>query len=147
MLALEKQFIRSNFYLKLDGRLDTNTSSIFDTFIQPFLKSEQFIILDFETCNYLSSTGIRSLLIAEKKLQKIGGHLYLCNLVFEVKQVLEMAGLDRVFQMLDSIDEAIQTVNKITQTNNKNEDLKLDDYVFKLKDNEHKNEDLSIWIN
>jgi len=54
------------------------------------LEKEEYLVIDFTDCNYLSSTGIRSLLAAEKKPDKKGGALVPAGLSAEVFQILEI---------------------------------------------------------
>lgn len=147
MFEIKKISTQLTFYFKLNGRLDTKTSSIFDTYIKPYLKSEKFIILDFTSCNYLSSSGIRSLLIAEKTLQKVKGHVLICNLPFQVFQVLEMSGLNNVFEIFENREAALQTYHTLNQQINNEEIVEIDNYTFKLNTVENKNEPLLIWNN
>ena len=86
-------------YLSPEGRLDTLNSSIFNEKLQSLLSEEKFLIINFANCNYLASTGIRTLIAASKKLSSNGGRLVLSGLSPEVFQVLEMAGLHTLFQI------------------------------------------------
>lgn len=94
------------------GRLDTNTSGDFDLLLQPLLEKEQFVIIDLSQCPYLSSSGIRILVKSTKKLNSKQGALYLTGLVPGVKEVIEMAGLNRVFHIEETIDTAHKAIRK-----------------------------------
>jgi anti-anti-sigma factor len=81
------------------GKLDTLSFPVFDRELQPLLEQEKFLIIDFSQCHYLSSSGIRLLISAAKKLKSKGGDLLLASLPPEVFQVIEMTGLRSVFQL------------------------------------------------
>jgi anti-sigma B factor antagonist len=114
MLTIKK--IDSVACIEIKGRIDTLTSADFDKLISPLIDKEQFMVIDFAKCVYLSSFGIRSLINASKKLHaKDDGRLILCNLSAEVNQVLEMAGLDKIFAITDSVEKAVQTINHLKE--------------------------------
>ncbi|MBN1925437.1 MAG: STAS domain-containing protein, partial [Prolixibacteraceae bacterium] len=98
---------------KVSGRLDTNSSHEFNKVIQPLLEKEKFLIIDMSECSYLSSSGIRQLLSATKKLKSKGGNLYLAGLVPLVCQVIEMTGLHKVFKIVGSVEDAVNTILKL----------------------------------
>ncbi len=96
------------------GKLDTLSFSIFDRELQPLLGSEKYLIIDFSECNYLSSSGIRVLISAAKKLKSKGGDLFLASLPTEVFQVIEMTGLQSVFQLFADKGAAEEEVARAT---------------------------------
>ena len=55
------------------------------------LKKQKNLILDFKKLEYISSAGLRVLLGAQKKMQKIGS-MKLINVCEEVMEVFEMTG-------------------------------------------------------
>jgi anti-anti-sigma factor len=92
--------------ISISGRLDTNSSPLFSKEIEPLLEKEKYLIVDMSRCNYLSSSGIRLLLSATKTLRAKGGRLLLAGLTGEVYQVIEMTGLQKVFDLFDNVRDA-----------------------------------------
>ena len=97
------------------GRIDATTSSEFDQALQLLLENENYLILDLSKCDYLSSAGIRTLLITEKKLKGTGGGLILCGLIPEVFQIIEMAGMLQIFRVMKSVGEARSEITKLRE--------------------------------
>ena len=97
------------------GRIDATTTSEFDKALQPLLENENYLIIDLTKCSYLSSAGIRTLLITEKKLKAAGGGLFLCGLLPEVYQIIEMAGMLRIFRVSTSTAEASSEIARLRQ--------------------------------
>jgi len=97
------------------GRIDTTTTGKFEEALQPFLENENFLIIDLSKCSYLSSAGIRTLLITEKKLKAAGGSLFLCGLLPEVFQIIEMAGMLQIFRVSASVAEARSEILRLRQ--------------------------------
>jgi anti-anti-sigma factor len=89
-----------------NGRLDTLSHPVFEREMKPLLESEAFLIIDFSHCPYLSSSGIRLLISANKQLASRGGTLMLTSLPPEVFQVIEMTGLLSVFKVFRNNEEA-----------------------------------------
>jgi len=77
------------------------------------LEKEKYLIIDLSHCNYLSSAGIRILLVSEKKLLARGGCLFLSGLLPEVFQVIEMAGLHQVFRLFERPEAALREFERI----------------------------------
>ena len=58
--------------IELTGRLDTTTAPTLDKMINEDIEGTKDLILDLKGLEYISSAGLRVLLSAQKKMQKIG---------------------------------------------------------------------------
>ena len=77
--------------IKLVGRLDTTTAPALDKTINEDIADTKNLVLDIKELEYISSAGLRVLLGAQKKMQKIGS-LKVTNVREEVMEVFEMTG-------------------------------------------------------
>jgi anti-sigma B factor antagonist len=77
--------------IELAGRLDTTTAPALDKTIMNDLAGTKNLILDFKRLEYISSAGLRVLLGAQKKMQKIGS-MKVIKVCEEVMEVFEMTG-------------------------------------------------------
>ena len=77
--------------IKLVGRLDTTTAPALDKTINEDVADAKHLVLDLEKLEYISSAGLRVLLGAQKKMQKIGS-MKVTNVCEEVMEVFEMTG-------------------------------------------------------
>ena len=77
--------------IKLVGRLDTTTAPALDKTINEDIADTKNLILDVKELEYISSAGLRVLLAAQKKMQKIGS-MKVTNVREEVMEVFEMTG-------------------------------------------------------
>ena len=73
------------------GRLDTLTASSLDKAINEDIGEVKHLVLDLKNLEYISSAGLRVLLGAQKKMQKIG-FMKVTNVCEEVMEVFEMTG-------------------------------------------------------
>ncbi len=95
------------------GRIDSISSSEFGQALQSVIEQGNFLIIDMSQCEYLSSAGIRIILLYEKKLLARGGGLFLSGLLPEVFQVLEMSGLNKVFHLFQNIEAARSEIERL----------------------------------
>ncbi len=77
--------------IEVVGRLDTITAPALDKTIQEDLGDTKKLVLNLKGVEYISSAGLRVLLGAQKKMQKIGS-MKLTNVRQEVMEVFEMTG-------------------------------------------------------
>ena len=77
--------------IELSGRLDTTTAPALDKTINNDLEGTKNLVLNFSNLEYISSAGLRVILGAQKKMQKIGS-MKLINVCAEVMEVFEMTG-------------------------------------------------------
>ena len=77
--------------IKLVGRLDTTTAPALDKTINEDIEGTKNLVLDVKELEYISSAGLRVLLGAQKKMQKIGS-MKVTNVREEVMEVFEMTG-------------------------------------------------------
>ena len=77
--------------IRIVGRLDTITAPALDKAINEDIGDTRNLILDMKSLEYISSAGLRVLLGAQKKMQKIGS-MKVVNVCAEVMEVFEMTG-------------------------------------------------------
>lgn len=95
--------------LTIEGRLDSITSGTLEKkFLTVIGDGEKNIVVDFTGMDYISSAGLRVLLMAAKKTGKLGGKVVLAALCANVKEVFDIAGFTSIFTITDSQEEAVQ---------------------------------------
>ena len=77
--------------IEVAGRLDTTTAPSLDKTINEDIKDVKELILDLKGLEYISSAGLRVLLSAQKKMQKIGS-MKVKNVCEEIMEIFEMTG-------------------------------------------------------
>ena len=77
--------------IEIAGRLDTITAPTLDKTINEDIGDTKNLVLDVKGMEYISSAGLRVLLSAQKKMQKIGS-MKVKNVCHEVMEVFEMTG-------------------------------------------------------
>ena len=77
--------------IEIVGRLDTITAPALDKTINEDIGDTKNLVLDVKGMEYISSAGLRVLLAAQKKMQKIGARK-VTGVCAEVMEVFEMTG-------------------------------------------------------
>ena len=82
--------------LALSGRLDTLTAPQLEAVIKNELEGAKELVLDLKDLIYVSSAGLRVLLMGHKTMSKIGS-MSLCNVCDDIKEVLTITGFADIF--------------------------------------------------
>lgn len=92
----------------VNGRIDSmNADELGDTLSDEIERGSRQIVLDLSNVSYMSSAGLRELVAAYRKLQDAMGDLRLAQPSSRVQDVLEMSGLDTIFQIFPSQVDAV----------------------------------------
>lgn len=59
------------------------------------------ILIDFQTVEFISSPGLMTLVVAFKRVREAGKKVLLCSVNEQVKMLLELTGMDQVFELID----------------------------------------------
>ena len=94
------------------GRIDTTTVGAFDARLAALLAAASpRVVVDFSGVDYISSAGLRVLLVAARRVQAAGGgRLALCALGEPVRQVFQLAGFLPLFTIRDSREAAVAQI-------------------------------------
>ncbi len=95
--------------LAFEGRLDTQTSPDAQRQLTRLIEEgETKILVNLEKLDYISSAGLRVLLIVAKQLRTTDGELRICNLNEVVKEVFDISGFDMILPIFASESEALE---------------------------------------
>lgn len=79
--------------VSVDGRIDATNAEEFRDTISADLKRVNILTLDFQNVDYISSVGIRSLLLLFKQLRRQDGRMEIININEQVREILKLIGL------------------------------------------------------
>ena len=86
--------------VELIGRLDTASVADLDEEIAEVIADDNDVVFDCKDLEYISSSGLRSVLNAHKQLKAAGGSLELVNLQPAVKSVFDLTGFSVILKIL-----------------------------------------------
>jgi anti-anti-sigma factor len=94
--------------LCMDGRIDTVTSPAFEAALVSMIqRGDRCIVLDMAGVDYISSAGLRVLLIGARKMKDCHGFICLAALQTAIKDVLAVTGFLNLFRIFRSRENAV----------------------------------------
>ena len=90
------------------GRLDSNNAKEFETALLGLVAAgDGDILLDFSKLTYISSAGLRVVLMAAKRTRIAKRRLALCALNDHIKEVFTVSGFAKILDILPGRDDAL----------------------------------------
>jgi anti-sigma B factor antagonist len=94
----------------MGGRLDAYAAAAAERKLDSHISANQCnLVVDLSKLEYISSSGLRILLAALKKVRKQQGDIRLAALQPYVREVFDVAGFSQLFKMYDKQDEAVSS--------------------------------------
>lgn len=84
--------------ISIEGSIDTLTAPDFEKQVLNALDGVKKLILDFSNVQYVSSAGLRSILLLNEKMEETG-EMTIKNINEEVREVFEMTGFDELINL------------------------------------------------
>jgi anti-sigma B factor antagonist len=90
------------------GRIDQDTSATFQAALSGEISgaAPASVIVDFTAIEYISSVGLRALMIGAKESKASGGKLAVAALCPVVQEVFQISRFDKVIQTFATVDDA-----------------------------------------
>jgi anti-sigma B factor antagonist len=88
--------------------LDAGNTAEFKRDMSPVLEAHTKIVLDLSKLRFLDSSGLGSFLSCLRKLNSKGGDLKLCGMSPQVRMVIELVRMHRVFDIYRTKEEAVR---------------------------------------
>lgn len=89
----------STIEIKVEGRVDTTTSPQLQQSILTAFQKGSRVIVNLEAVDYVSSAGLRALLLGQKTAMSKGGSMILTNVKDSVMGVLQVSGFSKILQI------------------------------------------------
>lgn len=107
-LALSTQVHDAVTVVRVAGRLDSTASPELEQSLGDALdRGARRMVIDFEGTDYISSAGLRVLLVVARRMEQRDGRLVLSALPPPVRQVFDLAGLLPLFSTASTLDDAL----------------------------------------
>lgn len=97
-MTITKNLNGDQLEIVLEGRLDTMTAPDLEQVIRESLDNVKNLTVDMKNLEYVSSAGLRTLLIAKKQLHN-KGTVKIVNANDIVKEVFEVTGFDEILDV------------------------------------------------
>ncbi len=92
--------------ISLAGEIDIATAPLLDTALEEVLSAGRtHLAVDLQPVSFMDSTGLRSLISADRRLQQSGGSLAVIAAAGPARRLLEVAGVIDALHVVDSVDD------------------------------------------
>ena len=110
MVDLYPEYDDSVLVLNPIGRIDgTNAKAFEEALLGRIDAGDANILMNFEGINYISSAGLRVLLMAAKRTSQTQGKLALCAVQDHIQEVFKFSGFSEIIPIHDDRPAAIST--------------------------------------
>ena len=92
------------------GRIDLQTSDEFRSYLLPRVEARDPVVLDFGGVEYISSAGLRVLMLAARSARAGGGSVAVAALQPVVLEIFQISCFDQVLPCHAGVDEALAAV-------------------------------------
>jgi anti-anti-sigma factor len=94
--------------VRLAGRLDSSSAqAVEDSFAALLEGGVPQLAIDMSELEYISSAGLRVLLVVAKKMQQAQGRVALFGLLANVREVFAISGFDTIFAIQPDMAAAV----------------------------------------
>lgn len=94
--------------VKAVGRVDGANARDFHEGLEASIGADgESMVLDFEGLSYISSAGLRVVLLVAKTLQQKNAKLAVCSLSDSIREVFEISGFDKIVPVYSDTGEAV----------------------------------------
>ena len=92
----------------INGRLDTINYSILEKRLMELLdQNTNRILINCSQMDYVSSSGLRILLMALKRITMVKGKFVLCSLQENIREIFEISGFTSIFEIYPNEEDAL----------------------------------------
>ncbi len=98
-MDINKNKVGDTINIAVSGRLDTNTAPQLEAVIKECAAGSRIMNMDLSAVEYMSSTGLRDILLAHKIMGGAGGKLVVKKPSDFVMQVLEATSMDKLLNI------------------------------------------------
>ncbi len=110
MVDLYPEYDNSVLVLNPLGRIDgTNAKAFEEALLGRIDAGDNNILMNFEGINYISSAGLRVLLMAAKRTSQSAGKLALCAVQDHIQEVFKFSGFSEIIPIHEDRPKALNT--------------------------------------
>lgn len=107
-MQIESALVDGIRVVNLTGRMDALTAPQYDAWFDERVQADECrMVLNLAGVDYISSTGLRSLLSTAKQLKARAGALVLCGVAGAVAEVFALSGFMSIFTVVETTEEAM----------------------------------------
>ncbi len=108
-MEVNQSIIQNVNVIKLTGDLDGSTAPGVQSQIMPLANPNVKMILDMSNVSFMSSAGLRMLLVMYRAINSQSGKVVLVGLSEDIRDTMSMTGFLDFFTYLETLDDGLKT--------------------------------------
>ena len=110
-MELDIQKTDDHILANLAGRLDGSNAREFEENVKQSIGTDSRpVIIDMEKLSYISSAGLRAILLIAKSVKARNTDLALCSLPSHINEIFEISGFDKIIRIHSTRQAATQSL-------------------------------------
>ncbi len=94
-----------------ENRVDGTNARDFQVGLEAAIEeTDTAVIFDAETLTYISSAGLRAILLVVKSINRRGGKFAVCSLSDPIREIFSISGFDNIIPIEATRDEALAAI-------------------------------------
>ena len=114
-MDVSTQMIADVLLVRVTGRIDFTNSKEFEDALLPKLaeipQGQGKALLDLSGLTYISSSGLRVLMLASKQVRSVKGSIAVAALQPMLVEIFEISRFDKVFKVYGTVGEALEELS------------------------------------
>jgi len=99
--------------IHFNGRLDaTSSNPVFESISRIIDAGNRSLLFDYADLTYISSAGLRTLLLVIKKLNALGGKVVIFGHKDYIKEIFDISGFSSLFKFAENEEQALAEIQK-----------------------------------
>jgi anti-sigma B factor antagonist len=111
-LVVQQRKISDVIVLDLSGRLWILDLPLRDLLIGLLSEGQRHFVLNLASVDYIDSSGLGQLITIWSSVRNKGGHMTVLNPTKRVQRLFEITRLNKVFEILENENEAVEVARK-----------------------------------
>ena len=94
-----------------ENRVDGTNAREFQVGLEAAIENEdRAVVFDAETLTYISSAGLRAILLVVKSINRQGGKFAVCSLSDPIQEIFSISGFDNIIPIESTREAALSAV-------------------------------------
>lgn len=95
--------------LELEGSIDSKTTADIQSKVMEVAVASEKLVLVFSNVSFVSSAGLRLLLMVYRQVHSKNGKVVLVDVSEEIRDIMTMTGFINYFELCETLEQALKT--------------------------------------
>ncbi len=96
--------------ISVQGEIDSSTASELQAYILPALTPNCRILLEVSQVGFMSSAGLRVMLLLYRQMKELGGVLVLVGVSADIQAAMDATGFLKHFMLADTVEQGLEVL-------------------------------------